>query len=54
MEPQSDKDFPSYTDKRYNAYIHDIDLGVYQNNGLSPVQFDLSSVYSPSKTYRYK
>ncbi len=49
MEPQSDKDFSSYTDTQYNSYIIEIISGVYQNNDLSLVQFDLSRIYSSSK-----
>ncbi len=49
MEPQSKKDYSPYTDKQYNSNINDINSGVYQNNGLSLVQFDLSSIYNYSK-----
>ena len=38
-----------YVDKQYNSYINDINSGVYQNNGLSLVQFDLSSIYNSAK-----
>ena len=31
-----------------NNYINDINSGVYQNNGLSLVQFELSSIYNSS------
>ena len=46
MDPQSANDYSPYTDKQYNSYINDINSGVYQNNGLSLVQFDLSSIYN--------
>ena len=49
MDPQSANDYSPYTDKQYNSYINDINSGVYQNNGLSLVQFDLSSIYNSSK-----
>jgi hypothetical protein len=49
MDTQSANDYSPYTDKQYNSYINDINSGVYQNNGLSLVQFDLSSIYNSSK-----
>jgi hypothetical protein len=49
MEPQSENDYSPYTDKQCNSYINDINSGVYQNNSLSLVQFDLSSIYNSSK-----
>ncbi len=49
MEPQSGKDFSLYTDQQYYSYINDINSGAYQNNGLSLVQFDLSSICNSSK-----
>ena len=49
MDPQSANDYSPYTDKQYNSYINDINSGVYQNNGLSLVQFDLSSIYNSTK-----
>ena len=49
MHNQSENDYSPYTDKQYNSYINDINSGVYQNNGLSLVQFDLSSIYNSSK-----
>ena len=45
-----------YSNKQY-GYINDINGGVYSNNGLSLVQFDLSSIYNsnvlvdPSQMY---
>ena len=50
MEPQSENQYSPYTDKQYNSYINDINSGVYQNNGLSLVQFDLSSIYNYNLT----
>ena len=49
MHRQSENEFSPYADKQYNNYINDINSGVYQNNGLSLVQFDLSSIYNSSK-----
>jgi hypothetical protein len=49
MEAQSENQYSPYSDKQYNSYIKDINSGVYQNNGLSLVQFDLSSIYNSSK-----
>lgn len=47
--PQSENEYSPYTDKQYNSYINDINSGVYNNNGLSLVQFDLSSIYNSSR-----
>jgi hypothetical protein len=49
MHPQSEGEYSPYTDKQYNSYINDINSGVYTNNGLSLVQFDLSSIYNSSR-----
>jgi len=49
MEPQSEDMYSPYTDKQYNNYINDINSGVYVNNGLSLVQWDLSSIYNSQK-----
>lgn len=49
MQNQSEGDYSPYTDKQYNSYVNDINSGVYTNNGLSLVQFDLSSIYNSSK-----
>jgi hypothetical protein len=48
MHKQTDNDYSPYADKQSNNYINDINSGVYQNNGLSLVQFDLSSIYNSS------
>lgn len=49
MHNQSESEYSPYSDKQYNSYINDINSGVYQNNGLSLVQFDLSSIYNSQK-----
>lgn len=49
MEPQSEGQYSPYTDKQFNSYINDINSGVYTNNGLTLVQFDLSSIYNSTK-----
>lgn len=49
MEVQTEGMYSPYTDKQYNNYLNDINSGVYTNNGLSLVQFDLSSIYNSSK-----
>ena len=43
--PQSVGDYTAYAGKQWN-HINDINSGVYQNNGLSLVQWDLSSIYN--------
>jgi len=48
MHKQNDNDYSPYADKQSNNYINDINSGVYQNNGLSLVQLDLSSIYNSS------
>ena len=40
--------YSPFTDKQWN-YINDINSGVYQNSGLTLVQWDLSSIYNSSK-----
>lgn len=49
MEPQTEGMYSPYTDKQYNNFVNDINSGVYTNNGLSLVQFDLSSIYNSTK-----
>ena len=49
MHSQSENEYSPYTDKQYNSYINDINSGMYQNNGLWLVQFDLSSIYNSAK-----
>ena len=48
-EPQSLEDFSPYTDKQYSAYINDINNGVYANNSLTLVNFDLGQIYNSNK-----
>ena len=49
MEVQTENQYSPYTDKQFNSYVNDINSGVYTNNGLSLVQFDLSSIYNSTK-----
>ena len=46
-QPQSLEDNTPYKSKTF-SYINDINSGVYNNNGLTLVQFDLSSIYNSS------
>ena len=46
-EPQGVNDYSPYVDKKFQN-IQDINSGVYINNGLSLVNFDLSSIYNSS------
>ena len=45
--PQSLQDNTPYKSKQWQ-YVNDINSSVYNNNGLSLVQFDLSSIYNSS------
>ena len=45
MFPQGIESETPYVSKQWN-YINDINGGIYSNNGLSLVQFDLSSIYN--------
>jgi hypothetical protein len=45
MYPQGIEAETPYVSKQWN-YIQDINGGIYSNNGLSLVQFDLSSIYN--------
>ena len=45
---QNANEYSLYNDKHANNYINDINSGVYQNNGLRTVQFDLSPIYNIS------
>jgi hypothetical protein len=45
--PQSLEDNTPYKSKTF-SYINDINSGVYNNNGLSLLQYDLSSIYNSS------
>ena len=47
--PQDIDDYSPYTDKQYNNYINDINNGVYTNNSLTLVNFDLGQIYNSQK-----
>ena len=40
---QDTGDYSPYIDKQYNNYINDINNGVYTNNSLTLVNFDLKN-----------
>ena len=44
--PQAIDDYSPYIDKQSNNYINDINGGVYTNNSLSLVTFDLGQIYN--------
>ena len=46
MEVHTESMYFPYTDKQYNNFINDIKSGFYTKNGLSLIQFDLSSNYN--------
>jgi hypothetical protein len=48
-ETQDVTDYSPYVDKQYNNYINDINNGVYTNNSLTLVNFDLGQIYNSQK-----
>lgn len=46
---QTRNDYSPYVDKQYNGYVNDLNSGVYTNNSLSLVQFDLGQIYNSQK-----
>jgi len=48
-EAQDATDYSPYVDKQYNNYINDINNGVYTNNSLTLVNFDLGQIYNSAK-----
>ena len=48
-EAQDETDYSPYVDKQYNNYINDINNGVYTNNSLTLVNFDLGQIYNSQK-----
>jgi hypothetical protein len=48
-EAQDATDYSHYVDKQYNNYINDINNGVYTNNSLTLVKFDLGQIYNSLK-----
>ena len=46
---QDTGDYSPYIDKQYNNYINDINNGVYTNNSLTLVNFDLGQIYNSQK-----
>lgn len=47
--PQDINEYSPYVDKQYNNYINDLNSGVYTNNGISLVQFDLGQIYNSTR-----
>jgi len=43
MASQNTSDYSPYIDKQSNGYINDINNGVYTNNSLTLVNFDLKN-----------
>ena len=43
---QAIDDYSPYVDKQSNNYVNDINGGVYTNNSLSLVNFDLGQIYN--------
>jgi hypothetical protein len=48
-EPQSIGDYSPYSDKQSNQYINDLNNGVYTNNSLTLLNFDLGQIYNSQK-----
>ena len=48
-EVQDANDYSPYVDKQYKNYINDINNGVYTNNSLTLVNFDLGQIYNSQK-----
>ena len=46
---QNVDDYSPYIDKQANNFINDLNSGVYTNNSLSLVQFDLGQIYNSQK-----
>ena len=46
---QDTGDYSPYIDKQYNSYINDINNGVYTNNSLTLVNFDLGQIFNSLK-----
>ena len=44
MQSQATDDYSPYVDKQSNGYINDINNGVYTNNSLTLVNFDLGNL----------
>ena len=49
MKSQATSDYSPYVDKQSNGYINDINNGVYTNNSLTIVNFDLGQIYNSQK-----
>jgi hypothetical protein len=49
MKSQATDDYSPYVDKQSNGYINDINNGVYTNNSLTLVNFDLGQIYNSTK-----
>jgi hypothetical protein len=45
MQSQATDDYSPYVDKQANGYINDINNGVYTNNSLTLVNFDLGQIH---------
>jgi hypothetical protein len=48
-DSQDIDDHSPYVDKQYNNYINDINNGVYTNNSLSLINYDLGQIYNSQK-----
>ena len=49
MRVQQIGEYSPYTDKQYNGYINDLNSGVYTNNSLNLIQYDLGQIYNSQK-----
>jgi hypothetical protein len=49
IRKQTRSDYSPYVDKQYNGFVNDLNSGVYTNNSLSLVQFDLGQIYNSQK-----
>lgn len=47
--PQDTNEYSPYVDKQYNGFIQDLNSGIYNNNGLTLVNFDLGQIYNSTK-----
>ena len=45
-QPQTVNEYSPFVEKQYNNYINELNGGVYNNNTLSLVQFDLGQIYN--------